>query len=186
MRIVPLKVSLIAGVILTLLLLVVFYAQFHKEKSQDSSPSASVNLRPAPDFELLEAHGHPIHFQDLRGKTKVIHFWASWCTPCLQEIPEWVELAQSFKGSAVIWIAIHLDKNWEDANKILPTRHLTEKILSLWDTTGKVADAYGTFQFPETYLVSPDQKIIAKWVGPQDWSRPEIQNLIRSVSQAPK
>ena len=137
--------------------------------------------REAPQIDLKSSDGRSHKLSDLRGSAVVIHFWASWCPPCLGEIPLWLEFAGRWKGRPVKFMAISLDKNWEDALKILPSRELPENVLSVLDFSQKLPDQFGTYQYPETYLVSPDSKIVSKWVGPQDWNNPEISGAIEQV-----
>lgn len=135
-------------------------------------------LRDAPQFELNDASGQKIKLEKYKGKLVLIHFWASWCGPCLDEIPQWVELGTVFKDKPVQLIAISQDQNWQDAQKILPSQKLTSNVISLLDTPGDVSDRYGTYQFPETYLLNADLKIVFKWVGPQDWGSKTTHEFI--------
>lgn len=136
-----------------------------------------VSLQEAPPFELFNAEGKKYSLQDLRGTVTVLHFWASWCPPCLEEIPQWVQLGSVFKDRGVKLVAISLDRNWEDLHKILPQRSYPE-VISLLDPLTRVSDAFGSYQFPETYLLNKDLQILSKWVGPQNWANPILQQAI--------
>lgn len=142
---------------------------------------ASSQLQAAPDFTLKDAQGREVRLESLKGKPVVLHFWASWCPPCLEEIHEWVEAAKRYEGKPIHWVAVSLDHGWEDAHKILPESELTKGVLSLLDTESKVSDAYGSYQFPETYFLDADLKIKGKWVGPQDWAGPAAQKAIETL-----
>lgn len=150
----------------------------YPEWSKRSQSLDSENLKNAPAFQLPDATGHLHELKELQGEVLLIHFWASWCGPCLSEIPEWVELATHFKDRPLRLVAISTDRTWEDAQKILPTQKLTSRVLSLLDASLETSELYGTFQFPETYLISRDQKILMKWVGPQDWKNKRVLKLI--------
>jgi cytochrome c biogenesis protein CcmG/thiol:disulfide interchange protein DsbE len=139
--------------------------------------------RPAPPVELKGSDGKPHRLEDLRGNAVIVHFWASWCPPCLAEIPEWLALAERWKGKPVRFMAISLDKGWEDALKILPDTRLPENVVSVLDTTGKLPDLFGTYQYPETYLLNRELKIVSKWVGPQDWTQTEINAAIADLTR---
>ncbi len=138
-------------------------------------------LPSAPQFELPDAESHLVRLENFQGSVVILHFWASWCPPCLGEIPQWVELGTYFKGKPVKLVAISQDESWKDANQVLLPRVLSSHLISLLDAPGKVSSLYGTFQFPETYLIGPDQKIVMKWVGPQDWSNQEIREAVNRV-----
>jgi cytochrome c biogenesis protein CcmG/thiol:disulfide interchange protein DsbE len=158
------------------------YGVYRNLESSESRPAEV--FKAAPNFELPDAQGRKYSLKDFAGSVVILHFWASWCPPCLDEIPRWVELGRIFKDRPVKLVAISLDPVWADALKILPTAKLIPNITSLIDTEGKTPDRYGSFQFPETYLLSPDLKVVIKWVGPQDWESPEIRNLIEKALNA--
>lgn len=159
------------------------YWSLHSWQGSSQSPasSASRKFRDAPAFELKDSKGNVHRLSDFKGSFVILHFWASWCPPCLPEIPQWLELAASFQGRPVHWVAISLDSAWSDVLKVLGDEKLPSQAVSLLDETVKVPDAYGTYQFPETYLISPDQKILHKWVGPQEWNRSELNDRLRQI-----
>jgi len=131
------------------------------------------------DFQLPDRAGTIHRLSDLKGAPVVLHFWASWCPPCLGEISKWVELASSYHERPIHWVAISLDQNWADALRAWnPTGPGLEKVLSLLDTEGKVSDRFGTYQFPETYLLNSELKVVTKWVGPQDWGGDQIRAVL--------
>lgn len=155
----------------------IFYLNFPFH-SASPAQSASEESRQAPHFELFDFENKKRNLLEFQGKLIILHFWASWCPPCLDEIPHWVELGTAFKNEPVVFIAISLDQHPEEAIKILPVKNLTSNVISLIDPHSKVSDQYGSYQFPETYLISPNLKIITKLVGPQDWTSPVIHRLI--------
>lgn len=139
-------------------------------------------LRSAPQWTLKDSAGRSHQLQDLRGKAVVIHFWASWCPPCLDEIPNWIEFARRFKNDlkneSVAFVAISLDSNWKDALKVLADAQVPTNMISVLDESSKIPEDYGTFQFPETYLLNTQHEIVTKWVGPQNWKSPSIDAQI--------
>src|SRR5690606_5726762 len=131
--------------------------------------------RPAPAFTLPTAGGEQVSLADYRGKAVFVHFWATWCPPCVHEIPDFLEFARTQRGKPVHFIAISLDDAWPTALKILAEKSLPPNVSSVLDVESKVPDSFGSFQFPETYLISADQRIIGKYVGAQDWQSHPIQ-----------
>lgn len=149
--------------------------------SKDSKQTSG--FRVAPDFVLQDAEGKPHKLSDFRGKIVLLHFWASWCPPCLGEIPNWLDMAEEFKGKPVQLLAVSLDESWQAANKVLPSNHLPAGVVSVIDPKTQVSEQYGSFAFPETYLISPKGEIITKWIGPQDWKNPDFVKMMDELSQ---
>lgn len=156
-------------------------AYFYLSSAQDAGPVAPYR-RQAPDFELTDSQGKTRRLEEWKGNAVVLHFWASWCPPCLDEIPHWLAGAKKQKDRRVKFVAISLDGSWADAEKVFPQANLPENVISLIDVTGKIPEKYGSYQFPETYLLNPDHKVVMKWVGPQDWGAPIIDTLLGRVA----
>lgn len=151
---------------------------------KSDSKSSAIKLKSAPHFELPKRDGTLFRLQATQGKVIVLHFWATWCAPCLEELPNFVELARKHENQAILWVAVSLDKNWQKANEFLKPDMIPPNLVSVLDVESKVPELYGSFQFPETYLIAPDLRILSKWVGPQDWESKEMGNLFEQVAKA--
>ena len=119
---------------------------------------------------------------DFPGRAALVHFWASWCPPCLEETPNFVKLAQDMSGSSVAFIAVSIDDSWKDAQKILNPAAIPPDLVSLLDLGKKLPERYGTYQYPETYLLTRAHRILTKWVGPQDWADARMRELIERAA----
>lgn len=131
--------------------------------------------------------GQVHRISEFRGEWVLLHFWASWCLPCVHEIPEWVALAgKSVKAIPQLrFVAVSWDDSWEEAHTIIPSpEKLPPNVVSLRDASGKTAEAYGSFQLPETYLLDPEGKVIYKWIGPQVWGDPKISEQLKKLKQS--
>lgn len=141
-----------------------------------------------PAFRLQDPDGNWVEEKALRGKVTLFHFWATWCAPCLGELPEFLELATSSASEAngmsngkLVLVPVSLDKSWKDAAKIFPRDYKKGSIQPLIDPKAEVAERLGSYQYPETYLVDSAGLIRAKWVGPQDWKSPIVLAMIKKV-----
>lgn len=143
--------------------------------------SEQATRRAAPEFSLKDHSGQVHTLGEAHGKLAIVHFWASWCPPCLQEAPELLEFAKKYQDKNLRIFAVSLDDKWEDAEKILDSKNLPKDMTSVLDTTTKVPESYGTYQYPETYLVDGNGKVIIKWVGAQPWSSPGLLKVIDEV-----
>jgi peroxiredoxin len=133
--------------------------------------------RPAPRVKLKDASGKARSLEEFRGNIVLVHFWASWCPPCIPELPEFLHLGESVEGKRVKLVAISTDEKWEDAAKLIPSP-LASGVSMLWDPESEAADQFGTYQYPETYVLDGELRIVAKWVGPQEWSSPLMSQFL--------
>lgn len=142
----------------------------------------------AVDFHLKDFQGKLHDFElERKGQGVFVHFWASWCTPCLEELPEFNQFIWSIqkegKKDYQFWL-ISVDHTAEDALKVL-NRYKWPKVnvVHLWDIEKESAENWGTFNFPETYLVNPKTLQTTKWLGLRDWKNPlflkEIEDFLR-------
>lgn len=145
------------------------------ESAMDSAERA---MKPAPAFELKDSEGKTYALSEFAGKVVVLHFWASWCAPCVEELPEFLNAAKRAAGKPISWVAVSLDKNWEEAHKILPRKDLPENVISLLDPKLEVPEKFGSYQYPESYVLSPRLRIVEKWVGPQEWADPKMDEAL--------
>lgn len=131
-------------------------------------------LRPAPAFKLQNSSGKEVSLRDFKDQVVVVHFWAAWCPPCIPELPEVLAAAKKLPkdsdGKDIIWLLISQDETWEQAKKILDESTLPQNVVSVIDPKAKLSGDFGTYQFPETYVLARDHGIAAKWIGPQEWT----------------
>lgn len=145
---------------------------------------ANKNLNPASElvsahpFELKDLQGKVWDLEHFKGKFTVLHFWASWCAPCLEELPKILQWSKGFPKDRFALLIVSLDEKWADAREVLPKNPLPENVVSVIDPDSSLANQYGSYQFPETYFITPDQKVSSKWVGPQDWNASYFQKRV--------
>lgn len=139
-----------------------------------------------PEVEFLTPQGQKFQLSQGHGKVILLHFWAVWCAPCAEEMPKLLKLAAELQKEApekVGVVAVSLDPKWEDSQRLLARRDATlSNWQNVWDPSLKSAERLGSFQFPETYVLGPTGEIAIKWVGPQDWQRPEIKSFLLGLA----
>ena len=149
-----------------------------KSQSEPVHPSGGKALRKAPAFTLKDKQGKEHHLAEFAGAPVMLHFWASWCPPCLEELPAYLEMVKARSSGPIRFVAISLDKSWAEAEKILPVSAAPSNLVYLLDEKQKVPEDFGSFQFPETYLLNQAGEIVDKWVGAQDWKSDAMINRI--------
>jgi len=131
----------------------------------------------APDFTVSDG-SHTVHLADYRGKIVVLNFWASWCAYCAAEWPSLEQLQQQFPN--VVVLAVAFDSQPDDYRQYVAEQHLHNMTIVL-DSTDKSNLAFGTVRPPETYIIDPQGIIRRKFIGPQNWASPEIQEYLRRL-----
>ena len=147
-------------VIIFLLLALFGYALYGRKETEKVSPLVGNS---APDFSLNLMDGKKISLSDLRGKTVLLNFWASWCMPCREEAPALEESWQKYKDKNVVYIGVNIwDENSSASSYI-------EKFGGGYpqgvDPKEEIQVDYGIGGVPETFFISPRGKITDKYSG---------------------
>jgi cytochrome c biogenesis protein CcmG/thiol:disulfide interchange protein DsbE len=139
---------------------------------------AALQGREAPDFQLPDASGQTISLRSQRGHPVILNFWATWCPPCVDEVPSIEELARRIDGTDLRMLAVSVDDEWSPVRRFFPKG---TKIGVLLDPERKVAKSYGTDKFPETYLIDAEGRVRYYFINKRDWSRPEAFACLESL-----
>lgn len=145
-------------------------------------PSADHYLgddRLAPDFELEDLEGNPWRLRDHRGEVVVMNFWTVTCGPCVEEMPNLVELARMVENRDDIeLVTVTIDRREEDVRAVIPSgtplRVLMDRDRSV------VRDRFGTVLFPETWIIDRDGVIRMRVDGAREWSSAIAMDAIES------
>lgn len=171
------RVVLVAGILITVALVVILSAGLGKDPQHIDSPLIG---KQAPDFALKAVGtGETIDLTQFRGKPLVVNFWATWCRPCYEEHPVLVSNAQLMQGQVQFLGVVFQDKE-EKIQQFLNQRGTAYP--TLVDQAGKTAIAYGVGGVPETFFLNKDGKIVDKFVGPID-SESLQQNIRKAMTQ---
>lgn len=151
--------GLLVGVGLGLLIILGFgvggdlIARFVRARSAGEPALVPEVSRPAPDFELQTPDGVKVHLSDLRGHPVLINFWATWCGPCLLEMPLIQKYQDRYQGQFRV-LAVNDDEPAADVQAY--TSRLGLSFTVLLDPGGKVIDLYRVRAFPSTFFVDSD------------------------------
>jgi len=123
--------------------------------------------KPAPSFTLRDLNGKEVKLADFKGKVVIIDFWATWCPPCVHEIPHFIELYKQYKRQGLEIVGISVDRTGVDVVKSFVRKHQVNYSILMADA--KVRQAYGGIQsIPTTFIVDKAGNIQHQYVGYQD------------------
>ena len=147
------------------------------DRARSAVEADEMDGKPAFSFKLPARGGGEIDLSSLRGKTVLVNFWATWCPPCREEMPSLWRLAQSFDPQSFEVVTVSVDDGWEPVEKFLAAPRTPYRVVL--DEGAKVSRTYGTTKFPESYLVDRDGKLRLKFVGPRNWTDPNVATLLQ-------
>lgn len=132
----------------------------------------------AANFTLKNEEGQTVRLSDFRGKVVLVHFWATWCPPCVMEFSTLNDLYRKMPRDKFVILAVSQDEEGIRAINAF-RKKVPFDFSAVLDPKQEVSDLYGTYRLPETYLVNKEGIIVKKFVGPEDWAQPKLQNKIR-------
>lgn len=133
----------------------------------------------APDFKVVTESGRTVTPESFGGKLLVLNFWASWCQPCLQEVPSLEVFSRQFAPEGVVVLGVSVDKNEKLYHQFLQQFPVTFQVAR--DPSWDIAANYGTFQLPETYIIDSSGKVVQKVIAAQNWMNPEFVQSIKKM-----
>jgi cytochrome c biogenesis protein CcmG, thiol:disulfide interchange protein DsbE len=132
--------------------------------------------KPAPVFVMSDGV-QTVDLARLKGKVVVLNLWATYCAPCVEELPSLLALQERMPGLAVV--AVSTDQDDDIYRKFLVRHHVD--VMTVRDADQKVNQLYGTVLIPETYIIDRDGIIRRKFIGAQDWTQPDIVDYLNKL-----
>lgn len=131
---------------------------------------------PAPPFALSDGN-RSVDLARLRGRIVIVNFWATWCPPCIEELPSLLQLQRDMPQVTVV--AVSQDEDPGEYARFLLANHVT--LLTLRDPSARIPHLYGTSKIPESYVIDSQGVLRRKFVSAQNWTSPEILNYLRKL-----
>ena len=146
----------------------------------DDAPS------PAPNTPFLDAAGKPHTLAEFKGKAVIVNLWATWCAPCVQEMPTLAKLAQTSAGQPLAVVPINLD-NADDAANAQGFIAKRAPLPFYSDTKYSLPFAFkpSVASLPTTLLIDPAGNVRGRVSGGADWSGPDARRVIEALEKAP-
>ena len=133
----------------------------------------------APDFSITTDNGRTVTAASFGGKLLVLNFWATWCPPCVEEIPSLNEFQNRFAKAGVVVLGISVDSDEKIYRDFLARARVS--FLTARDPDRKISADYGTFKYPESYIIDSKGKVLRKIISNQDWMSERVIKDMESL-----
>jgi peroxiredoxin len=165
--------------------LLVLFALNQKESFRKSFELKSLDVgRPAPNFEFPGLDGKIVSLSDYRGKVVLVNIWATWCPPCIDEMPSMEKLYNELQGENFKILAVSIDaQGLKAVAPFMKAYKLT--FPALIDSEGTIKNLYKATGVPESFIIDKQGILIKKIIGPLDWATPEVASFFRDLIQRP-
>lgn len=151
------------------------FVVFARPMYRQGEPTVAGNR--AEDF-ATDIGGKPGHLSDLRGKVVVVNFWATYCAPCVEEMPSLNRLEEHIKSRNAIVLGVSVDEDPEAFEKFIKDQGIT---FATFRAPRKLSLDYGSPLIPDTYIIGRNGRIMRKFYGPQQWDSPEMLAYFDSI-----
>jgi peroxiredoxin len=133
----------------------------------------------APNFELKDPAGKPLNVKDFRGKVVFLNFWATWCPPCIEEMPAMEKLHQELEKDGLVMLAVNFQEGPERVKEFFTQHNLT--FTPLLDRDGKVTEQYQAWGLPVSVVINKRGQIAARATGSKDWHSDEARQFFKKL-----
>ena len=137
---------------------------------------------PAPSMTvpIVDKEGNAFRLERYRGTPLLINFWATWCPPCVAELPALDRAATALAGS-VTMLLVSVDRGGTaKAHPFLEQRAITTPVIG-FDPKAALSREMGVRGLPTTFLIDANQAHSWSYLGPRDWDQPDMLNSIRAL-----
>ncbi len=133
----------------------------------------------APELELQDMGGNKHRLKDYRGKVVVLNFWATWCPPCVEEIPSLGHLQQAFSKDDLVVLSVDIGENKNDVQAFL--QQVPAAFPVLLNPDGSTVKQWNIIAFPTTFIIDAHGSIRLTYFGGLEWDKPDIVEQLREL-----
>jgi cytochrome c biogenesis protein CcmG, thiol:disulfide interchange protein DsbE len=132
----------------------------------------------ARDFSVQDSD-RKVDLKQFRGQVLVLNFWATWCPPCVEELPSLIAMQDRVKSKGVVVLGVSIDVDGDAYHRFVKLHNVN--FMTVRDPEERVATMYGTAGWPETYIIDREGVLRRKFIGPVDWTSPEIMDFLNKL-----
>jgi thiol-disulfide isomerase/thioredoxin len=162
----------------------VLYLAFFGPRGRPPRLEDSGTSQPASyDWTLLDLNDRTTSFARFKGKAVFLNIWATWCGPCVQEMPSIARLAEDpqLRGKGIEFVCVSTDESTEAVRRFLEGRGWTMSFLR----AEKFPSVFLTEVIPATFIIAPDGRIVAREFGSARWDTPDVVALLTKLTAEP-
>jgi thiol-disulfide isomerase/thioredoxin len=134
----------------------------------------------APAISLADTNGRPVELSELRGKLVLVNLWATWCEPCLREMPS-LERLQSRLGERIAVLAVSEDRGGNKTVEPFIAKLGLKSVKIYIDPKSEVGHAFGVRGLPTSFLIDREGKVLGRVEGAAEWDSPKILGVLESL-----
>ncbi len=149
-----------------------------KPEAQDPEQLVTEVERPLPDFELASLDGQTFNKSTLAGKPWIVNFWASWCGPCIEEIPAMNRAWEAVEPDGIGMLAINAGEGQEAIETFLAKVPVDFEVI-LGD--GDTLPDWNVVALPTTVVVDANGQVVFEALGPREWDDPQLLDRVRAL-----
>jgi len=137
---------------------------------------------PAPDVAVGDVDGKDVPWSALKGRVVLVNFWATWCLPCLKEMPALDRLQARVGKDDLLVAAVSIDRGGRATAEPWLRSHGIGNLMLFLDPQSRAALAFRVAELPVSVLIDRSGKVVGRMVGPAEWDAPEAEALVRHVA----
>lgn len=169
-------------ILVAIFILAIALVIFSVKREETPKTKAVVGLK-APGFLLSDPSGKTYTLSELKGSVIFVNFWATWCPPCVEEMPTLDKLYHTFANTDLKILAVSVDDT--GMQSVIPFMQKNNLSVPVYYNPDRsIANLYGTFKFPETYIINRQGVVQYKVIGSRDWSDAETTKVLQELVAA--
>ena len=137
---------------------------------------------PAQDFQTVTVDSKPVKLSEYKGRVVFLNFWATWCPPCLQEMPAMERLAQQMKDKPFVILAVNQGESQDVVMAFLKRKGFTFPLVM--DESGDIGASYSASALPTTYIIDREGLVVGRAKGGREWDHPDMVHWLNGLSGA--